>query len=95
MKSSQLTLIALTVCLGGLCVKQKGATNLTIMTFNTWITGNNVENGMEKIVKHIKLISPDVIALQVSYFYNNYLQPKFTYIYTYLYLSHIIEIHSC
>lgn len=36
------------------------------MTFNTWISGDNVENGMTKIVKHIKWINPDIVALQVS-----------------------------
>ncbi|EFO18696.1 hypothetical protein LOAG_09798 [Loa loa] len=34
------------------------------MTFNTWLTGNNVENGLAKIAKHIKRINPDVVALQ-------------------------------
>uniref|UniRef100_A0A915PJG9 Endonuclease/exonuclease/phosphatase domain-containing protein n=1 Tax=Setaria digitata TaxID=48799 RepID=A0A915PJG9_9BILA len=34
------------------------------MTFNTWVSGDNVENGMFKIAHHIKLINPDIVALQ-------------------------------
>ncbi|VBB29230.1 unnamed protein product [Acanthocheilonema viteae] len=65
MKSSQLTLpIVLILSLGGLCLNRERPVNITIMTFNTWISGDNVENGMLKIAKHIKLINPDIVALQ-------------------------------
>uniref|UniRef100_A0A0K0DE11 Endo/exonuclease/phosphatase domain-containing protein n=1 Tax=Angiostrongylus cantonensis TaxID=6313 RepID=A0A0K0DE11_ANGCA len=34
------------------------------MTFNLWISGANVNNGLQKIAKHIALINPDIAALQ-------------------------------
>uniref|UniRef100_A0AC34FA71 Endonuclease/exonuclease/phosphatase domain-containing protein n=1 Tax=Panagrolaimus sp. ES5 TaxID=591445 RepID=A0AC34FA71_9BILA len=37
---------------------------LRILTFNTWYFGKKVENGLDKIVKHIKLLKPDIVALQ-------------------------------
>lgn len=40
-------------------------TNLRIMTFNVWISGLYVDNGIEKIAKAIKEVNPDVVALQV------------------------------
>lgn len=40
----------------------------TVMTFNTWITGSLVKNGLYKISSHIKSVDPDIVALQVSSF---------------------------
>ncbi|KAH7703873.1 Protein F14F9.5 [Aphelenchoides avenae] len=37
------------------------------MTFNIWLSGASVENGVEKIAKHIKQVNPDVVALQEVY----------------------------
>ncbi|VDM53823.1 unnamed protein product [Angiostrongylus costaricensis] len=37
---------------------------LRVMTFNLWISGANVNNGLQKIAKHIALINPDIVALQ-------------------------------
>uniref|UniRef100_A0A914D7C3 Endonuclease/exonuclease/phosphatase domain-containing protein n=1 Tax=Acrobeloides nanus TaxID=290746 RepID=A0A914D7C3_9BILA len=34
------------------------------MTFNIWKDGTQVENGLAKIVKHIKFINPDIVAIQ-------------------------------
>ena len=39
---------------------------LRIMTFNIWNSGANVEDGLYKIAKHIRIIDPDIVALQVS-----------------------------
>uniref|UniRef100_A0A0R3RMU1 Endo/exonuclease/phosphatase domain-containing protein n=1 Tax=Elaeophora elaphi TaxID=1147741 RepID=A0A0R3RMU1_9BILA len=65
MKSTQLTfVIVLMLFLDGSCQNVEKPVNLTIMTFNTWISGDNVLGGMLKIVKHIKLIDPDIVALQ-------------------------------
>lgn len=37
---------------------------LRILSFNAWVQGENVENGWEKIVHHIKEVDPDIVALQ-------------------------------
>uniref|UniRef100_A0A914E3G5 Endonuclease/exonuclease/phosphatase domain-containing protein n=1 Tax=Acrobeloides nanus TaxID=290746 RepID=A0A914E3G5_9BILA len=34
------------------------------MTFNIWYGGSKVDNGIQKIAKHIKFIDPDVVAIQ-------------------------------
>jgi hypothetical protein len=36
------------------------------MSFNTWETGRHVEDGLAKLIKHVKLVDPDIIGLQVS-----------------------------
>ena len=41
---------------------------LRIMTFNIWNSGANVEDGLYKIAKHIRIIDPDIVALQVNVF---------------------------
>jgi hypothetical protein len=41
------------------------AIRLKVMTFNTWQSGKNVVNGLNKVIKHIKLIDPDIVGLQV------------------------------
>ncbi|CAI2353682.1 unnamed protein product [Caenorhabditis sp. 36 PRJEB53466] len=38
-----------------------------LMTFNIWQSGVNVENGQQKIAKHILMVNPDVVALQEVY----------------------------
>ncbi|GMT33967.1 hypothetical protein PFISCL1PPCAC_25264, partial [Pristionchus fissidentatus] len=35
-----------------------------VMTFNVWFGGSQVFDGVQKIVNHIKLVNPDVVALQ-------------------------------
>ncbi|VDK59775.1 unnamed protein product [Gongylonema pulchrum] len=40
--------------------------NFTVMTFNIWVSGTNVENGTYKIVNHIKAVNPDIVGLQVN-----------------------------
>ncbi|GMT24678.1 hypothetical protein PFISCL1PPCAC_15975, partial [Pristionchus fissidentatus] len=40
------------------------ASALKVMTFNIWLSGAEVSNGMEKIAKQIKEVNPDVVALQ-------------------------------
>ena len=37
-----------------------------LMTFNTWCSGDKVKNGRDKIARHISVVNPDVVALQVS-----------------------------
>ncbi|KAL7080566.1 hypothetical protein ACQ4LE_000295 [Meloidogyne hapla] len=37
---------------------------LRVMTFNIWVSGANVKDGLEKIAKHIKKVDPDIVALQ-------------------------------
>uniref|UniRef100_A0AC34G2A0 Endonuclease/exonuclease/phosphatase domain-containing protein n=1 Tax=Panagrolaimus sp. ES5 TaxID=591445 RepID=A0AC34G2A0_9BILA len=44
--------------------ESKNGTHLRIMTFNTWIFGEHVIDGLNKIAKHIKLVEPDIVALQ-------------------------------
>lgn len=44
----------------------KTGVEFRVMTFNTWIHGRNVNNGLEKIAKHIKAVNPDVVVLQVK-----------------------------
>lgn len=39
----------------------------TIMTFNTWNSGRNVKNGLEKIAKIINEQNPDIVGLQEMY----------------------------
>ncbi|KAH7697095.1 Protein F14F9.5, partial [Aphelenchoides avenae] len=34
------------------------------MTFNIWISGANVRDGLYKIAKHIRILDPDIVALQ-------------------------------
>uniref|UniRef100_A0AC35F653 Endonuclease/exonuclease/phosphatase domain-containing protein n=1 Tax=Panagrolaimus sp. PS1159 TaxID=55785 RepID=A0AC35F653_9BILA len=43
---------------------EKNSDSLRILTFNTWFFGEKVENGLDKIVKHIKILNPDIVALQ-------------------------------
>ncbi|CCD62733.1 uncharacterized protein CELE_F14F9.5 [Caenorhabditis elegans] len=40
---------------------------IRLMTFNIWNSGANVENGQQKIAKHILMVNPDVVALQEVY----------------------------
>jgi endonuclease/exonuclease/phosphatase (EEP) superfamily protein YafD len=40
---------------------------LRVMTFNIWLSGRRVVNGIEKIVKHILINDPDVVAMQEVY----------------------------
>ncbi|KAF7639103.1 Endo/exonuclease/phosphatase domain-containing protein [Meloidogyne graminicola] len=37
---------------------------LRVMTFNIWLSGARVKDGMEKIAKHIAKVDPDIVALQ-------------------------------
>ncbi|KJH52189.1 hypothetical protein DICVIV_01654 [Dictyocaulus viviparus] len=34
------------------------------MTFNIWLSGASVNDGLRKIAKHIALVNPDIVALQ-------------------------------
>ena len=44
---------------------KNGDVPLRILTFNIWLSGTQVENGLCKIAKHINLLQPDIVALQV------------------------------
>ncbi|KAH7700135.1 Protein F14F9.5 [Aphelenchoides avenae] len=37
---------------------------LRIMSFNIWVSGENVQDGLYKVAKHIRLVDPDIVALQ-------------------------------
>uniref|UniRef100_A0A914X0I3 Endonuclease/exonuclease/phosphatase domain-containing protein n=1 Tax=Plectus sambesii TaxID=2011161 RepID=A0A914X0I3_9BILA len=45
-------------------VLQNTPANIRILTFNIWNSGQNVQDGLLKIAKHIKLVDPDIVALQ-------------------------------
>ncbi|CAI5450460.1 unnamed protein product [Caenorhabditis angaria] len=47
--------------------KSEVRVTLRVMTFNIWNSGANVENGQQKIAKHILLVNPDIVALQETY----------------------------
>lgn len=38
--------------------------DIRVMTFNLWLSGDRVVDGVEKIAKHINLLDPDVVCLQ-------------------------------
>jgi len=40
---------------------------LRVMTFNIWVSGANVHNGMDKIASQILYVDPDIVALQVVF----------------------------
>ncbi|KAI1701701.1 endonuclease/Exonuclease/phosphatase family domain-containing protein [Ditylenchus destructor] len=44
--------------------KGSDALSIRAISFNTWLTGRSVNNGLEKVVKHIKYLNPDIAALQ-------------------------------
>lgn len=37
---------------------------LRVMSFNIWMSGSQVDDGLKKIAKHIRLVAPDIVALQ-------------------------------
>uniref|UniRef100_A0A7E4VIV0 Endo/exonuclease/phosphatase domain-containing protein n=1 Tax=Panagrellus redivivus TaxID=6233 RepID=A0A7E4VIV0_PANRE len=43
---------------------KNGTNHLRAMTFNLWLAGDNVVGGAYKIAKHIRIVDPDVVALQ-------------------------------
>ena len=43
---------------------------LRVMTFNIWKGGTQVDNGLYKVANHIKIVNPDIVALQVSMTFN-------------------------
>ena len=47
-------------------VKTNTGRPLRILTFNTWLFGGSVNDGLYKLAKHIKILQPDIVALQVS-----------------------------
>ncbi|KAI1697643.1 endonuclease/Exonuclease/phosphatase family domain-containing protein [Ditylenchus destructor] len=51
-------------CLKGKVHKGSDALSIRAISFNTWHTGRSVNNGLEKLVKHIKYLNPDIAALQ-------------------------------
>lgn len=38
-----------------------------VMTFNTWLSGASVRDGVLKIAKHVNLVDPDVVMFQVTF----------------------------
>ncbi len=45
---------------------EETSTVIRVMTFNIWLSGQEVTDGLQKIAKHIKLVDADVVALQVG-----------------------------
>jgi hypothetical protein len=41
---------------------------LRIMALNSWFAGSQVDDGLAKIAKHIEILQPDIVALQVPLF---------------------------
>ena len=41
--------------------------SLKIMTFNIWVDGAGVNNGVEKVFNEIQSADPDVVLLQEAY----------------------------
>ena len=39
---------------------------LRVMTYNTWHAGSRVSEGVARMVKHIRLVNPDVVFFPVS-----------------------------
>ena len=39
---------------------------LRVMAYNTWHAGSRVSEGVARMVKHIRLVDPDVVFLPVS-----------------------------
>ncbi len=48
-------------------VSETATDKIRIMTFNTWRMGTMVNNGQEKVAKHIKAVDPDLVALQEAH----------------------------
>ncbi|PIC25906.1 hypothetical protein B9Z55_018655 [Caenorhabditis nigoni] len=46
---------------------ERSQNGIRLMTFNIWQSGKNVENGQQKIAKHILMVNPDIVALQETY----------------------------
>ena len=46
--------------------EQKGYLPLRVMTFNIWRSGTQVQNGLYKVAKHVRIVDPDIVALQVN-----------------------------
>jgi hypothetical protein len=40
---------------------------LKLMTFNTWLMGKQVDDGLSKIAKHIQIVDPDIVGIQVRF----------------------------
>lgn len=40
---------------------------VSVMSFNTWNSGNNVDQGLLKIARHIEINNPDIVGLQEMY----------------------------
>ncbi|KAE9551557.1 hypothetical protein FO519_005230 [Halicephalobus sp. NKZ332] len=48
----------------GRSFEKKAYLPLRVMTFNIWNSGANVDDGLYKIAKHIRIMDPDIVALQ-------------------------------
>ena len=62
--------VALLVIVAGLVVpgraQSEPVTELRTLTFNVWVGGNNVTNGLDKIIEAIETSGADVVAMQES-----------------------------
>jgi endonuclease/exonuclease/phosphatase family metal-dependent hydrolase len=63
--ASKTCVILFVLCnIGSILREVHAAEILRIMSFNIWMSGVKVEDGIHKIAKHIKLVDPDIVALQ-------------------------------
>jgi hypothetical protein len=49
-------------------LNEPNANTLRIMTFNTYRCGSYMTDGLNKVVKHIRAVNADIVALQVCTF---------------------------
>lgn len=54
------------ILLSILCVRYGDSKPIRIMSFNVWLSGRSVLDGVEKIIRHIRDVDADVVAMQVS-----------------------------
>lgn len=75
MKTLILVLIILYICDGSSLPSQNSDSDLEeqeislplrVMTLNIWKGGTQVNNGLYKVTNHIKIVNPDIVALQVG-----------------------------
>ncbi|KIH48571.1 hypothetical protein ANCDUO_21358, partial [Ancylostoma duodenale] len=58
--------LVLLIGLAVLCECSRKDASIRIMSFNVWVSGKSVYNGLQKIARHIKKVRPDIVAMQAS-----------------------------
>lgn len=65
MPGIQAILLAIQLLLIHVSVATCSQQQLKVLTLNTWMSGEMVENGVAKLLRHVKHIDADIVALQV------------------------------